>query len=92
MGVNSSRSVPTPSFALLQNPELERRATLEDDAGSIEEMCRSKEDDRVFQNMFCFENWGQFDYGPEDENHTAAYVSFDANQFPKISQGVNLGL
>lgn len=92
MELNATQSISTPSFALLQNTELARRATLEDDPESIEKMCKEKEEDDVFRNLFCFKHLkDDLTYGDNDDHH-ARYVTFDGRQYPGISMGTNLGL
>lgn len=91
MELNASSNISTPSFALIQNTELARRATLEGNETSIREMCDWKMSDDIFKNLFCFRDRKEFSYGMHQQHH-AQYVTFDGSQFPNISVGTSLGL
>lgn len=91
MELNASQNISTPSFALLQNTELSRRATLEGNVSTIEEMCKDKESDETFKNLFCFKDIATLTYGHNGQHH-ARYVTFDGSRYPNITMGTNLGL
>ena len=91
MELNASQDISTPSFALLQNTELSRRATLETNSTSIQQMCDLKMNDPVFENDYCFTEPKEFSYGTEKQHHVR-YVTFDGSQLPEIFTGMNLGL
>lgn len=91
MGLDSSINITTPSFALLQNTNLSRRATLETNTTSIQQLCDLKESNPVFENLFCFNNPREFSYGGDNQQHVR-YVTFNGSQFPNMSSATNLGL
>ena len=54
MDLFASRSTLTPSLAVLQNANLQRRATLESNSSALNDLCQSKLDAERFDNQRCF--------------------------------------
>lgn len=92
MELNASRNVSAPSFAVLQNINLNRRAELEDDEQSIEQMCEQKADNDVFPNQYCFRPRENFTYGDPDHPLHIEWAVFDGREVENMSMGSALGL
>lgn len=92
MELNASRNVSTPSFAVLQNINLNRRAELEDKKDSINQMCEQKAQDQTFPNQFCFRPGENFTYGDPEHPLHMQWAVFDGREVGNISTGTVLSL
>lgn len=93
IGLNASTNVTTPSFAIIQNTQLARRATLEEDTTSLQQLCDQKMNNPVFDNQWCFQEPKNFTYVDEQQHeHQVRYVTFDGNLYPTIDMDEHLSL
>lgn len=80
----------TPSFALIQDVNISRRATLEENITAINEVCAEKRE-LVGPTQFCFGS--AQDMPPtERDDHTNRYAIFDGTQYPSVKYGENMDL
>lgn len=72
----------TPSFAVLQDVNITRRATLEEDPAIIEQVCQEKRKDGPGQ--LCFKYVGNFTHGANN-SHLMRYAIFDGHRYPSFN-------